>query len=292
MSQSPPQRHPQGAEPLGARAALLDPQVAAAVAAVRAHTQAAPKVGLILGSGLGFIADQLEGAAVVPYEEIPQFPKSTIVGHEGSLVIGSLDGQLCACMKGRVHFYEGYEMSQLAFPIHVLRGLGVERLLVTNAAGGVNPDFRVGDLMLIEDHLNFLGDNPLRGANRDALGPRFPDMSFAYSKRLRDLWRAVAAEQGVSLREGVYAAMMGPSYETPAEIRMLHRVGADAVGMSTVPEVIVANHCGMEVTGLSVITNQAAGLSGQALSHDEVKEASELARVRLVPLIREVVRRL
>jgi len=263
-----------------------------AVEVIKARAHLTPSIGLILGSGLGFIADHFEDATVIPYEEIPHFPRSTIVGHEGSLVIGTFEGQRCVCMKGRVHYYEGYPMSSLAFPIYVLRALGVETLLVTNAAGGVNPDFKVGDLMLIEDHLNFLGDNPLRGPNLESFGPRFPDMTFAYADDIRALWREVAREQGTTLREGVYAAMLGPSYETPAEIRMLHRIGADAVGMSTVPEVIVSAQCGVKVTALSVITNQAAGLSGQPLSHDEVKEASELAKVRIVPLLRGVVSKL
>lgn len=263
-----------------------------AVTFIQARAKIIPTVGLVLGSGLGFIADHFDDAVVIPYEDIPYFPRSTIVGHEGSLVIGQFEGQSCVCMKGRVHFYEGYPMSTLAFPIYVMCALGVKTLLVTNAAGGVNPDFNVGDLMLIEDHLNFLGDNPLRGPNLDQFGPRFPDMTFAYADDIRALWRQVAQEQGTLLREGVYAAMLGPSYETPAEIRMLHRIGADAVGMSTVPEVIVSAHCGMKVTALSVITNQAAGLSGQPLSHDEVKEASELARARIVPLLRGVVARL
>lgn len=267
----------------------LTQRISEAVQLIQSRTELKPSVGLVLGSGLGFVADHFQDATVIPYEEIPHFPKSTIVGHEGSLVIGSFEGQRCVCMKGRVHYYEGYPMQTLAFPIYVMRALGVQTLLVTNAAGGVNPDFKVGDLMLIEDHLNFLGDNPLRGPNMSSFGPRFPDMTFAYADDIRELWRAVAASQGTSLREGVYAAMLGPSYETPAEIRMLHRLGADAVGMSTVPEVIVAAHCGVKVTALSVITNQAAGLSGQPLSHDEVKEASELARARIVPLLRGVI---
>lgn len=277
----------------GARSneALLT-QLKEASSAIQARAHITPSVGLILGSGLGFIADQFEDAVVIPYEEIPHFPRSTIVGHEGSLVIGTFEGQQCVCMKGRVHYYEGYPMRTLAFPIYVMHALGIKTLLVTNAAGGVNPTFKVGDLMLIKDHLNFLGDNPLRGPNLDEVGPRFPDMTFAYADDTLALWREVAEAQGVSLKEGVYAAMLGPSYETPAEIRMLHRLGADAVGMSTVPEVIVAAHCGVKVTALSVITNQAAGLSGQPLSHDEVKEASELARTKLVPLLRGVVAKL
>ena len=283
-----------------AQASALEAKIQEVVGRVKAHVSETsggaafeePSIGLILGSGLGFIADHFEDATVIPYTELPHFPRSTIVGHEGSLVIGRFEGKLCVCMKGRVHYYEGYEMRTLAFPIYVMRALGIKTLLVTNAAGGVNPTFKVGDLMLIEDHLNFLGDNPLRGPNLDAFGPRFPDMTFAYADDIRAIWREVASAQGVSLREGVYAAMLGPSYETPAEIRMLHRLGADAVGMSTVPEVIVAAHSSIKVTALSVITNQAAGLSGQPLSHDEVKEASELARAKLVPLLKGVIKAL
>ena len=251
-----------------------------------------PKIAMILGSGLGFLADHFEESCSIPYEEIPHFPRSTIVGHEGSLVIGTFEGQACICMKGRVHFYEGYPMSMITYPVRVMRRLGAERLLVTNAAGGINADFQVGDLMVIKDHINLMGTNPLIGENDASFGPRFPDMSFAYAKDLRALWHRIADAQNLTLKEGVYAAMMGPSYETPAEIKMLGIIGADAVGMSTVPEVITAVHSGMKVMGMSVITNLAAGLGHGALSHDEVKDASEMVHARLVPFIKAVVRQL
>lgn len=270
----------------------LDEQIHEAVSAIRARVDLNPEVGLILGSGLGFLADHFTDSTVIPYEEIPHFPVSTIVGHDGSLVVGTFEGVRCVCMKGRVHYYEGYPMSRLAFPVYVMRDLGIHTLLVTNAAGGVNPTFEVGDLMLIEDHINFLGDNPLRGANIERFGPRFPDMSYGYHRGMMELWEEEAKRDNITLRRGVYAAMTGPSYETPAEIKMLGRIGADAVGMSTVPEVIIANHCGLQVTGLSLITNKAAGLLDQPLTHEEVKEAAEQAKSQLAPLARRVISRL
>ena len=263
-----------------------------AVSEIQKRVGLIPKVGLILGSGLGFIADFFEEAHSIPYEDIPHFPKSTIVGHEGSLVFGTLKGQPCVCMKGRVHYYEGYSMQHLTFPVYVMKSLGVKSLVVTNAAGGVNSDFSVGDLMVIEDHINFMGDHPLRGPNLEEFGPRFPDMSYAYTPELRSQWHDVASEHGLTLKQGVYVAMSGPSYETPAEIRMVRRMGADAVGMSTVPEVIAASHCGLQVAGLSVITNLAAGLSQNALNHEEVKEASERVRLNIAPLLQDMIARL
>ena len=270
----------------------LAEQVDVAIKSIKSKVDLVPELGLILGSGLGFLADHFEDAVTIPYQEIPHFPLSTIVGHEGSMVFGTLEGVKCVCMKGRVHYYEGYPMARLAFPVYVMRGLGVNTLLVTNAAGGVNPNFNVGDVMLIEDHINMLGDNPLRGPNLEQFGPRFPDMSYGYSQDLMKLWEEEAKLMKLKLQCGVYAAMLGPSYETPAEIRMLHRLGADAVGMSTVPEVITANHCGMTVTGLSLITNKAAGILDQPLTHEEVKEAAEQAKASLAPLVRRVIARL
>ena len=278
--------------PLHPPSPSLSTQVREAINYIRGQVNEKPRLGLVLGSGLGFLADHFTEATVIPYEQIPHFPLSTIVGHEGSLVIGYLDGVCCVCMKGRVHYYEGYPMARLAFPIYVMRGLGIETLLVTNAAGGVNPEFNVGDIMLIEDHLNLLGDNPLRGPNLEEFGPRFPDMSYGYDRALMNIWKEEAVAEGLSLQQGVYAAMLGPSYETPAEIRMLHRLGADAVGMSTTPETITANHCGIKVTGLSLITNKAAGLLDQPLTHEEVKEAAEKAKSSLAPLVRRVIGRI
>jgi purine-nucleoside phosphorylase len=239
---------------------------------VRRVSPTVPVVGVVLGSGLGAFAERLDSRHVLPYRTIPHFPVGSVAGHAGELVLGNLNGVPCAVMSGRVHYYEGYDMGLVGFPTRVLAALGVTCLLVTNAAGSVNPAFEPGNFMVITDHLNLTGQNPLRGPNDERLGPRFPDMSDAYPvsgrKALHDAARAV----GVPLHEGVYAGLAGPSYETPAEIRMLQRLGADAVGMSTVAEVIVAAHAGLKVAGLSVITNRAAGLTRATLSHDEVKQ--------------------
>jgi purine-nucleoside phosphorylase len=264
--------------------------VHAAAAAVadrfRAAMPVAP-VGVVLGSGLGAVADQVlaQGGAAVDYGAIPHFPVSSVEGHKGRLVHGTVDGVPVLLMQGRVHRYEGYPASSVVFPIRVLHALGVRRLVVTNAAGGLGDGFAAGDLMLIEDHLNLTGDNPLSGRNDPRFGPRFPDMSDAYTARLRGIALDVAGAQGLTLRRGVYAGLLGPSYETPAEIRMLKTLGAHAVGMSTVHEVIAASHLGVEVLGLSCITNLAAGISPVKLSHDEVKETAtrvEQAFSRLV----------
>lgn len=232
---------------------------------------------IILGSGLGDFAEELAEPVILPYAEIPHFPVSTVAGHAGRLVCGKLGEKKILAMQGRFHFYEGYPMEEVVFPVRVMAMLGIRRLIVTNAAGGVNPDFHPGELMLITDHINFMGTNPLIGANDDQLGPRFPDMSHAYDEQGLVLARRAAQQAGIPLREGVYAAFTGPSYETPAEIRMVRTWGADAVGMSTVPEVIAANHAGMRVTGLSCITNLAAGMQ-KSLNHEEVMATS--ARVK------------
>jgi purine-nucleoside phosphorylase len=232
---------------------------------------------VILGSGLGDFAEELAEPVILPYAEIPHFPVSTVAGHAGRLVCGKLGEKKILAMQGRFHFYEGYPMEEVVFPVRVMAMLGIRRLIVTNAAGGVNPDFHPGELMLITDHINFMGTNPLIGANDDQLGPRFPDMSHAYDEQGLALARRAAQQAGIPLREGVYAAFTGPSYETPAEIRMVRTWGADAVGMSTVPEVIAANHAGMRVTGLSCITNLAAGMQ-KSLNHEEVMATS--ARVK------------
>lgn len=254
-------------------------RVHAAAAVVRARIGArAPTVGLILGSGLGGFADGLTDPVRIDYGELPGFPVSKVHGHAGRLVIGERGGAMCVAMQGRVHLYEGHRAADVAFPARVLVALGAQVVIVTNAAGGLNPSWAPGTLMLIRDHLDFLRDHPLRGTNDDRLGPRFPDMTTAYTPELRALVKDVAAAQGVELAEGVYVAMPGPCYETPAEVRMLQILGADATGMSTVPEVIVARHMGARVIGISCITNQAAGITGAALSHDEVTETA--ARVR------------
>lgn len=232
-----------------------------------------PKIAVVLGSGLGGLAQRLENAVAVPYKQLEGFPVSTAPGHKGQFVAGVLGGREVICMQGRLHFYEGHDMADILLPIRTLRCLGVDTLLLTNAAGGINPQFSVGDIMLLEDHINFMGRNPLVGANDDRFGCRFPDMTFAYSPRLRALAEECAARVGVPICKGVYLACSGPSYETPAEIRAFRTLGADAVGMSTVPEVIAANHCGMEVLAFSLISNMAAGILEQPLTEAEVLEA-------------------
>ena len=253
-------------------------RIQAAARAVRTRCPLVPQVGLILGSGLGGFADGLAGATAIDYGDIPHFPSSHVAGHKGRLVLGERAGVRCVAMQGRVHLYEGHSAQTVAFPARVLIALGARILLVTNAAGGINPAWPAGTLMLIRDHIDLLRDHALRGPNDERLGPRFPDMTTAYAPELRDLVERVAAAAGIELAEGVYAAMPGPTYETPAEIRMLQVLGADAVGMSTVPEVCAARHMGARVIGLSCITNQAAGITGEALSHDEVTATA--ARVR------------
>ena len=252
--------------------------VQAAAAAVRAKVKTPPQVGLILGSGLGAFADKLEHATRIDYAEIPGFPQSKVAGHKGCLVLGERAGASCVAMQGRVHMYEGHSAATVAFPARVLVALGAKVLIITNAAGGLNPSWSPGTLMLIRDHIDMLRDHALRGPNDERLGPRFPDMTHAYAADLRLLAKEAAAAATVTLEEGVYVAMPGPTYETPAEVRMLQTLGADATGMSTVPEVVVARHMGAQVIGISCITNHAAGITGHELSHTEVTETA--ARVR------------
>ncbi|XWN52475.1 purine-nucleoside phosphorylase [Anoxybacillus flavithermus] len=249
-----------------------------------------PQIGLILGSGLGVLADEIEQAIKIPYSDIPNFPVSTVEGHAGQLVYGQLEGATVVVMQGRFHYYEGYSFDKVTFPVRVMKALGVEQLVVTNAAGGVNESFEPGDLMIISDHINNMGGNPLIGPNDSALGVRFPDMSEAYSKRLRQLAKDVANDIGLRVREGVYVANTGPAYETSAEIRMIRVMGGDAVGMSTVPEVIVARHAGMEVLGISCISNMAAGILDQPLTHDEVIETTEKVKADFLRFVKAIVR--
>ncbi|MFA5576049.1 MAG: purine-nucleoside phosphorylase [Tissierellaceae bacterium] len=248
-----------------------------------------PTVGLILGSGLGGLANKIEDPLVIKYEDIPNFPKSTVEGHAGQLVIGKLGGKIVAAMQGRFHYYEGYPLREVTFPIRVLIGLGIKSLLVTNAAGGVNMDFAPGDLMIIKDHINFAGQNPLIGENLDELGPRFVDLSRAYDRDYISLAKSTGKELGIDLKEGIYMWFSGPTYETPAEVRLARIVGADAVGMSTVPEVIIANHEGIKVLGISTITNMAAGILDKLLSHDEVVETSERVKEKFEKLIVQIL---
>jgi purine-nucleoside phosphorylase len=250
-----------------------------------------PTVGLILGSGLGSFADKLEARTQVPFARIPGFPPSTIVGHAGNLVYGRAGVEVLA-MQGRVHFYEGHEMARVAFPARVLVAMGCHTLIVTNAAGGVDPTMKSGEIVVLRDHLNLLPQSPLRGPNDDSVGPRFPDMSEVYPAELRAIAVAAGKEIGLHLREGIYAALPGPSYETPAEVRMLRGLGADLVGMSTVPEAIVATHMGARVLGLSCVTNLAAGILPQKLSHDEVTETAARVRAQFEQLLAKILARL
>ncbi|MDT8859834.1 purine-nucleoside phosphorylase [Alkalihalobacillus sp. MEB130] len=257
---------------------------------LREKVKETPVIGLILGSGLGVLADEIEQPVKVPYSEIPNFPVSTVAGHAGQLVFGTLEGKKVVAMQGRFHFYEGYSMDVVTFPVRVMKALGVEQIIVTNAAGGVNESYEPGNLMIIKDQINNMGQNPLIGPNDEAFGVRFPDMSNAYSERLRQLARAQAEKLNLSIQEGVYVGNTGPAYETPAEIRMLRTLGADAVGMSTVPEVIIARHAGLEVLGISCISNMAAGILPQPLTHDEVIETTERVKADFLSLVKAIVK--
>lgn len=259
---------------------------------IRAQVSFRPTLGLVLGSGLGDYADTLEDAVRIPYAQIPNFPVPSIPGHTGALVFGRKCGQEVVVMQGRIHYYEGLPQRQITLPIRVLAALGVKTVVLTNACGGVNLNFRPGDLMLISDHINLSGDNPLIGPNLDAFGPRFPDMSDLYTASLRRAIKQAAEKEGIALQEGVYGMYSGPNYETPAEIRMYRTLGADTVGMSTVPEALVAGHCGLKVVGISCITNMAAGILPVKLSHAEVTEtANRVSKTfgRLIDLIITVI---
>jgi purine-nucleoside phosphorylase len=262
---------------------------------IRARTAQQPRIGLILGSGLGGLADSVQKPDVIPYNDLPNWPISTVFGHAGRLVVGRLENQAVLVMQGRIHFYEGISMSQVTLPVRVMQRLGIEILVVTNAAGGINPDFEPGDLMLLTDHLNLVGMagfNPLVGPNMEEFGPRFPDMSQAYDRALNDLARKAARENGITLQEGVYVGLSGPSFETPADLRFLRMAGADAVGMSTVPEVTVARHGNTRVLGISGISNK-ANLDGNTVTtHEEVLEAGRIIVPKLEKIIRSVLRSL
>jgi purine-nucleoside phosphorylase len=270
-------------------------QIDQAADAVRTRTSQQSRVGIILGSGLNDLANSAQNAVVIPYSELPHWPRSTVQGHAGRLVVGELEGQSVLVMQGRVHFYEGYSMSQITLPVRVMQRLGLEMMFVTNAAGGVNQDFSPGDVMLITDNLNLVGmtgANPLMGPNIDELGPRFPDMSRAYDSELMLLARRAASENNILLREGVYCGLSGPSFEGPADLRFLRMAGTDAVGMSTVPEVIVARHGGLRVLGLSGISNK-ANLDGSTVTtHEEVIEAGKVISPKIETIIRGVLRSL
>ena len=256
---------------------------------IKARITEAPSIGLILGSGLGDFADGLENRVVIPFAEIPDFPQPTVEGHAGAFVIGSCQGKTVVALQGRIHYYEGHPQQVITIPVRVMALLGVKQIVLTNACGGVNLNFAPGDLMLISDHINYSGSNPLIGQNLDQFGPRFPDLSNVYTKELRTKIMKVAEENSIALRQGVYVMYSGPNYETPAEIRMFRMMGADAVGMSTVPEAIVAAHCGMDVVGISCITNMAAGVLPQKLNHQEVVETAALVHDKFQKLLTLVI---
>jgi len=268
-------------------------QIDETVSAIRARSSAQPRVGLILGSGLNSLAEAVQDADLIPFGDLPHFPVSTVQGHAGRLVIGSLENVPVFVMQGRIHFYEGYSIHQVTLPVRVMKRMGIQTMIVTNAAGGVNPGFTPGQVMLITDHLNIMGmtgNNPLMGPNLDELGPRFPDMSQPYDRELAELARRTAVENKILLQEGTYAGLSGPSFESPAELRFLRQAGADAVGMSTVPEVIVARHAGIRVLGLSGISNK-ANLDGSSVTtHAEVIEAGRIITPQLETIIRGVLR--
>lgn len=256
---------------------------------IRSRMTTSPETAIILGTGLGNLAENISDKTEIPYEEIPHFPVSTVEGHSGKLIFGRLGNKEILAMKGRFHFYEGYSMKEVTYPIRVMRELGIKTLFVSNAAGGTNPEFEIGDLMIISDHINLFPEHPLRGKNIE-YGPRFPDMSEAYDKKLIKRAKEIAKEKGITIREGVYLGTQGPTFETPAEYRMFYRMGADAVGMSTVPEVIVANHCGIRVFGISIITD--LGIEGRIVevSHEDVQIAADAAQPRMTELIKELIK--
>lgn len=256
---------------------------------IEKQSQIKPKIGIVLGSGLGVLAEVVLEKHEIPYKEIPYFPVSTVKGHKGQLVLGKYLGKEILIMHGRFHFYEGYTMKEITFPIRVMKALGVETLILTNSAGGINPLFRPGDIMIISDHINLMGDNPLRGKNDPELGPRFPSLHAAYDKKLIELAEKVSIREKIKIHKGVYVGVSGPSYETPAEIKMLKTIGADAVGMSTVPEVIVACHSGIRTMGISCITNVASMTHHKAAHHEEVIEAANKTAPKILSLIKGII---
>ncbi len=251
-----------------------------------------PEIGLILGSGLGVLGEEVQDKVIIEYSDIPNFPVSTVEGHKSRFIFGTLNNKKIAVMQGRFHYYEGYSMQDVVFPVWVMHALGINNLIVTNAAGGVNKSFKPGDLMLIKDHINFSGDNPLLGPNINEMGVRFPDMSNAYNYDLIELAKICATDNNIEIREGTYMMFTGPNYETPSEIKAVRILGGDAVGMSTVPEVIAANHSGMKVLGISCITNMAAGILGQPLNHQEVIDTAEKVKNKFISLVKSIVQNL
>lgn len=268
---------------------MLKSKVMESVKYIKQYVPMEIETGVILGSGLGDLADEIENKIIVPYKDIPNMPSTTVSGHKGQFVIGKLCGKNVIMMQGRFHFYEGHKMDTLALPIYIMKYLGVKKLIVTNAAGGVNEGYKPGDLMLIKDHINFSFDNPLIGENDEEIGPRFPDMTRAYPEELRKIAKNCAHKLNINLQEGVYFMMTGPTYETPSEIKMARILGGDAVGMSTVPDVISAVHCGLPVLGISCITNMAAGILDKPLNHKEVIETSQKVKSQFTSLIKSII---
>lgn len=257
---------------------------------IQSKTEVIPEIGIILGSGLGSLADKIENATVIPYSNIPNFAKSEALGHANELVIGSLQGKTIIAMKGRFHYYEGFSPKEITFPVHVMKAMGIKSLILTNACGAINTDFNPGELMLIDDHLNLTGVTPFHGPNDNSLGPRFTDLSQCYSKKLQSVAYAAAKENNIKLHKGVYAWWTGPAYETPAEIRMIRTLGADAVGMSTVPEAMVAAYYNLETLGISCLTNMACGILDEALSHRKVIEVAKRVEEDFIQLVSDIIR--
>jgi purine-nucleoside phosphorylase len=262
-----------------------------AVAAIQERTGTVPEIGMILGSGLGDLADEITGAVVIDYADIPNFPQSTVEGHAGKLVIGDLEGRKVVAMQGRFHYYEGYSMQDVVLPVYVMHQLGVKLLVVTNACGGMNPQFTAGDLMIIEDHINFTGDNPLRGPNLEELGPRFPDMSRSYTPELVRFAIQTAQQLDINVQKGVYVGISGPNFLPKAELSMLAKLGADAVGMSTVPEVIASSHAGLQVLGISCVTDMAIADELEGISHEEVMEVAARTKPKFISFVKQLIRK-
>lgn len=268
----------------------LGKRIETAAEYIKAKSGFEPEIGIILGTGLGSLGEQIEAVSVIDYSEIPEFPVSTVFGHAGRLILGWLEGKKVIAMQGRFHFYEGYSMQEVTIPVRVMKKLGIKLLFASNAAGGLNPAFKAGDMMIITDHINLMGSNPLLGPNLEEFGPRFPDMSEAYDRELVELLERVAAEKGIKVHKGVYGAISGPPYETKAELRMMIKLGFDTVGMSTIPEVITAKHCGLKVAGISCVTDMAIPDSMTAPSHEEIVKVAEEAKPKFMALVKQFVK--
>ncbi len=267
-------------------------QIKKSIKSIRKKSTLVPQLGLILGSGLGIIADSFENKTIIPYEKIPYFPISTVKGNSNTLILGEYFNIPVVIMNGRTHYYEGFSVEEITYPVRVFKELGIDKLIVTNTAGGINSKFKIGDLMIITDHINFMAANPLRGWRNEEVASRFIDMNFAYNPKLQQIAIKAAKSAKIKIQKGIYAAMIGPSYETPAEIKMLKKIGADAVGMSTVPEVIVANQLGIKVLGISLITNLAAGILKKKIDHKEVIKVSEKTKDKFIKLIHNIIRQI